>query len=182
MAILRRDDWLQTPQGQALAGAKVFYLTQPADTTDFPPGPLASVFSDLEGTPAANPQLTDGFGHAVAYLSNAQLYTVAFFHPLLGAAPLVLADQSITGGSGSPAVTPFAFGTATDPPIGGVVNGTNTVFTLPIAPATLVIVQFNSAVLVEGVGYTTAIVDGVFTITLAIAPAIGDTVNVFGLI
>lgn len=176
MSILRRDDWLTTPQGQALAGAEVYYLTQPADTTDFPPTPLAAVYSDLSGTPAANPQLTDGYGHAVAYLANTQLYTVAFYHPLLGAEPLVLADQSITGGSGGASVMPFGQTPA------GTINGTNTTFTLTVAPATLLILQYNSAVLVEGVGYTTAIVAGVFTITLAVAPVPGDTLYAFGLL
>lgn len=174
MPILRRDDFLSTPQGQALAGAEVYYLTQPADTTDFPPSPLALVYSDLAGTPAANPQLTDGFGHAVAYLANTQLYTIAFYHPLLGDGPLVLEDQSITGGSGSSAATPFG-----QRPTGDV-DGANTVFTLPFTPS-LLILQNGLGLLLPGLGYNTSIVSGVFTMTLAVAPVSPEVVYASGI-
>lgn len=162
MAIIRRDDWLQTPQGQALSGAYVYYLTQPADTTVYPPTPLASVFSDTSGTPAANPQITDGFGHAVAYLNNGQLYTIAFYHPVLGAnSPLVLPDQSLNSTTSS-AGTPFG-----QIPVGAI-DGTNRVFTLPVTP--LQVTVWLNQPLIPGLGFTTAIVSGVFTITFARAP------------
>ena len=177
MAITRLDRVVQTAQGQAIAGALVYFLTQPADVDTLTP--LASVYSDTSGTAAGNPQVTDGLGQIGCYLDNTQLYTIVVEAPQIQ--QQVYPDQSLAGGAGT-GVTPFAYGTSTNPPIGGVVNGTNTVFTLPIAPSTLVIVQFNSAALVYGVGYTTAIVNGVFTITLAVAPQAGDTLNVFGLI
>ena len=153
----------------------MYYLTQPADTTDFPPSPLATVYSSTGGAAGMNPQQTDGYGHAVAYLNDGQLYTLAFYHPLLGPGPLVLADQSLNGAS-SGGVTPFAYNVSSQ------ITGTNNTFTLPVSPATLVLVQWNSALLVAGVGFTTAIVDGVFTITLSITPKVGQTVNVFGLL
>jgi hypothetical protein len=182
MAILRRDDWLQTPQGQALPGAQVYYLTQPADTTEFPPSPLATVYSDATGTPGTNPVLTDGFGHAVAYLNDGQLYTLAFYHPLLGAAPLVLADQSLNGAS-SGAITPFNGGLVgtSGGIITGAVNGENTVFTLPFTPL-LLFWNLNGQVLQLNVGYTAAVVSGVFTITMAVAPKTGASLNASGIV
>ncbi len=175
MAILRRDDWLTTPQGQALAGAEVYYLTQPADTTEFPPSPLATVYSNTGGSPGDNPGTTDGYGHAVAYLADGQLYTIAFYHPLLGDEPLVLTDQSLNGAS-SGGVTPFAQTPA------GEINGTNKTFTLTVSPSTLLIYLYNTTTLVPGVGYTTAIVSGVFTITMAVAPPAGSVLYAFGIL
>jgi hypothetical protein len=162
MAIIRRDDWLTTPQGQALAGALVYYLTQPANTAVNPPTPLATVYSDNEGTVATNPQMTDGYGHAVAYLDNGQLYTIAFYHPVLGATqPLVLADQSLNSTSSS---APNFFGEVP----AGAIDGTNRVFTTTkVYQTSTVWLNFP---LIPGLGYSTAVVDGVFTITYARAP------------
>lgn len=162
MAIIRRDDWLTTPQGQALSGALVYYLTQPADTAVNPPTPLASVFSDTSGTPATNPQITDGYGHAVAYLNNGQLYTIAFYHPVLGAnSPLVLPDQSLNSTTSS---GPGTFGQVP----AGTIDGTNRIFTLPVVPIQMTL--WLNQPLIPGLGYTTAIVSGVFTITFARPP------------
>jgi lysophospholipase L1-like esterase len=96
MALARRDDWLQNAQGQALSGGLVYYCLQPANTGTIPPSPLANVYADSSGTPAANPQVTDGFGHAVAYIDNSQLYTIVYVHPQMG--KIVLPDQ--WGGTG----------------------------------------------------------------------------------
>ena len=60
MAIVRVDRTVQTAQGQAISGAQFYVLTQPANVTALTP--LASVYSDLSGTPASNPQITDGLG------------------------------------------------------------------------------------------------------------------------
>jgi hypothetical protein len=171
MAILRRDDWLTTPQGQALAGAKVYYLTQPANTAVFPPTPLATVFSDTLGTPAANPQTTDGLGHAVAYMTNGALFTVAIYHPLLGAAPLVLADQALAGGAGTAAFTPRQAST-TAGTITGAIPGS--VFTLPSVPiAGSLVLQWNGQVLTPNLGYT---INGA-VVTLSTAIGSGDNLN-----
>ncbi len=178
MTILRRDDWLTTPQGQALAGAEVYYLTQPATTTSYPPSPVAAVYSNSSGTTAANPQITDGNGHAAAYLAEGQLYTVAFYHPLLGDGLLVLEDQALSGGASSGSVTPFSL-TSADGGIIGTINGANCTFTLSITPTLLTLVR-NVGTLVPGVGYSTATVNGVFTITFAAAPQVGDTLYAFG--
>ncbi len=171
MAITRIDRVVQTAQGQAIAGAQVYFLTQPANVAALTP--LAAVYSDTSGTPAANPQETDGLGQIGCYLDNTQLYTMVVQAPEI--VQQVYPDQSLSGGAGT-GVTPFAQ-TPT-----GLINGTNTVFTLTVAPSTLLILQYNSAVLVEGVGYTTAIVNGVFTVTLAVAPQPGDVLYAFGLL
>lgn len=173
MAIERRDDWLTDAQGRALAGALVYYCTQPATTTTVPPTPLATVYSDTEGDAATNPQVTDGFGHAVAYLDDSVLYTIVFVHPLFGPNPVVLTDQAVpgAGGSGS-SYTPFA-GVPS-----GTINGANTIFTLtnggtPIANVTpaQVIVWCNFP-LINGLGVA---VSG-NQITYASAPQVGDNI------
>ena len=60
MAITRIDRVVQTAQGQAIAGAQVYFLTQPANVETLTP--LASVYSNTSGTPGSNPQETDGLG------------------------------------------------------------------------------------------------------------------------
>src|SRR6185437_2830835 len=108
MAIARDDRWLADAQGRALPGAQVYWCTQPASTTDNPPSPLATIYSDIGGAdPITQPVLTDGFGHAFAYMDDSILYTVVFWHPLFGSSPVVLIDQSIGGGgSGGSTFTP----------------------------------------------------------------------------
>jgi hypothetical protein len=124
MTIARRDDYLTDAQGRALAGAQVYYCTQPASTGSIPPSPLATVYTDTTGDVGVNPVITDGFGHAVAYLTEGVLYTIEFVHPLFGSNPVVLADQTVGGGGGGTGYTPFS-GTPS-----GTINGVNRVFTL----------------------------------------------------
>lgn len=167
--ILRYDRAVQTAQGQAVAGAQAYFLTQPANTTALTP--LANVYSDLTGTPAANPAITDGLGQIAAYLDNAQLYTLVVVSPFL--VTQVYPDQNL-GNSPSTSST-FAQTPA------GTINGSNATFTLTVSPA-LLFLQYNQGTLVPGVGYTTAVVSGVFTITLAVAPQPGDTLFASGIL
>lgn len=167
--ILRLDRVVQTAQGQAVAGAEVYFLTQPANVEALTP--LANVYADTTGTPAANPQLTDGLGQIGCYLDNGQLYTMVVVSPLLQTQ--VYPDQNL-GNSPSGSAT---FGEVPT----GAVNGVNKVFTLTVNPA-LLFWQWGGEVLVPGVGYTTAVVNGVFTVTLAIAPAVGDALYASGIV
>ncbi len=179
MANGRRDDWITDAQGRALAGTLVYYCTQPANVSIVPPTPLATIFSDTAGTAAANPQVTDGFGHAVAYANNSLLYTVVYVNPIFGANNIILPDQIFdnvsAGGGGSVGFTPFA-GVPT-----GAINGSNTTFVLtnggvalPSNPVSLVFwVNFP---LINGQGFTVA---GT-TVTTAQAPQVGDTVYANG--
>jgi hypothetical protein len=124
MTIARRDDYLTDAQGRALAGAQVYYCTQPANTGSVPPGPLAVLFNGISGPPGVpNPVITDGFGHAVAYLTAGVLYTVVFVHPLF-ATPVVLTDQQVGGSGGGSGYTPFS-GVPS-----GTIDGVNRVFPL----------------------------------------------------
>jgi hypothetical protein len=115
----RADFSLQTAQGQAVAGAQVYILTQPANTQALTP--QASLFGSSTGTGLGNcgntgggalaqPLLTDGFGHACAYVV-AGVYTVVYISPLTGTQ--VYPDQSLGGsgggGSGSPGGTNLQF-------------------------------------------------------------------------
>lgn len=169
MPILRRDDSVQTTQGQAVPGAAVYYLTQPANTTTFTP--LANVYSDISGTPADNPQITDGFGHAVAYLDNSQLYTIVWVSPFIG--KIVYTDQNV--GNAVSSLTPILIG-ASD--IQGDVNGTNAVFTLDfVSSPQILLVWQNSAFLIPGVGFTYTQAAGVITITFTNPPFEGDVLS-----
>lgn len=158
MAIVRRDDWLADAQGRALAGATVYYCNQPANTSTVPPSPLATVYADLAATPAANPQITDGFGHTIAYLDDSVLYTITYNHPLFGPNPVVLRDQSLGAGGGGSSVTPVQAST-TSGTISGAIPGSS--FVLPSVPiAGSLVLNANGQVLNPGtilgpsVGYT----------------------------
>lgn len=170
MAIARRDDSLTDAQGRALAGAQVFYCEpQPANTSVIPPSPLATVYSDLAGTPATNPQITDGFGHAIAYLDDTVLYTIVYVHPLFGPNPVVWQDQWLGGGGGSGNVSLFA-GTPT-----GTIDGTNKTFVVvngstPLTALPSQITAWLNFPLIEGLGYVLAVVGGQLQITYAVAP------------
>jgi hypothetical protein len=158
-----------------LAGALVFWCTQPATVgATPPPSPLASIFTDLTGdTPLTQPVITDGFGHADAYMDDSVLYTVSIYHPLFGPYPIVLRDQWLGGGGGGgSSLTPFAG------PLLGTVNGTNKVFTLTnngtalgVAPVQQ-IVWFNFP-LIQGLGYTLS--GDMVTFANAPQPASGGT-------
>jgi hypothetical protein len=175
--ILRKDWTVQTAQGQAVAGAEVYVLTQPADVDALTP--LATVYSDSTGTPAPNPAITDGLGQVALYLDNAQLYTFVVISPLLETQ--VYPDQNL--GNAPATSTPFGGGLVGTPGgiITGTVDGTNRIYTIPFTPS-LLYWQYNQGVLVPGVGYTTAVVAGVFTITVAIAPQVGDTLYASGIL
>src|SRR5208283_3342608 len=156
MAPARDDRYISDAQGRALAGAEVYWCTQPASTANNPPSPLATVYADLAGTiPLAQPVLTDGFGHAFAYMDESVLHTVVIWHPLFGYNPVVLPDQSVGGGSGGGSgLTPFA-GTPN-----GTIDGTNRVFTLtnggtPIPDTTPVqITAWLNFPLIPGLGFS----------------------------
>lgn len=158
MALARDDRYIADALGRALAGAQIYWCTQPATTAVNPPSPLATGYTDLTGdTVQTQPVLADGFGHADIYLDDSILYTVVVWHPLFGPYPIVLIDQSLGGGGGG--------GGSTETPFAGVpigtVDGTNKVFTLangtsPLGTAPIadtVIVWFNFP-LVNGLGYT----------------------------
>lgn len=169
--IARRDDTVTDTTGRALAGVEVYYLTQPADVPALTP--LANVYSNTGGISTTNPQITDAFGHAVAYLDDGSLYTVVYVDPLLNNPATTFPyptyqDQPVGGGS-SAGATPQAEVPA------GTINGTNVTFTLTKTPLPNTLnLQYNSALLIPGLGYTTAVISGVFTITLATAPEVGD--------
>lgn len=169
MALARDDRWVTDAQGRALAGAQVYWCTQPANTANNPPSPLATIYTDLTGdTPITQPVLTDGFGHAWAYMDPTVLYTIVVYHPLFGPNPIVLPDQVIGGGS---SFTGAAFsGTPT-----GTINGTNTVFTVvngstPLTVMPESIIVWLNFPLVENVGYTLAITGGQLQVTFANPP------------
>lgn len=156
MSILRRDDSIVNTLGNAIAGAMVYYLTQPTNLPALTP--LASVFSDSTGTAAANPQITDGFGHAVAYLNDGQLYTIVYVYP--NGTMVVYPDQFVGSSSGAP--TPFGAVPT------GTIDGSNKVFTINrvLSSAT---VWFNVP-LIPGLGYTIAAGGPGMIITYAQAP------------
>ena len=163
MAIFRRDDTCQNTLGNAVAGTAVYYLTQPADTDALTP--LAPVYSDLSGTPAENPQVTDGFGHAVAYLNDGQLYTIVYVYS--SQMKTIYPDQFVGSSSGAP--TPFSG----VPP--ETIDGTRTVFTMVNGSTPLTAIPTISFVyinfgLIPGLGYALSLVGGQVKITFASPP------------
>lgn len=172
MARARDDRYVTDAQGRALSGAQVYWCTQPASTANDPPSPLATIYDSISGgTPETQPILTDGFGHAYAYLDNAVLYTVVIWHPLFGYNPVVLPDQAIAGSGGGGGYTPVQASTNTGA-ISGAIPGS--VFTLPSTPVGgSLVLQQNGQVLTPGLGYS---LSGA-TITLATALTTGDNLN-----
>jgi len=170
MGLARDDRTILDAQGRALAGAQVYWCTQPASTAADPPSPLAVIYADIGGvTPLTQPILSDGFGHADAYMDDSVLYTVVVWHPLFGQDPVVWTDQSIGGAGASSALTPFAGIPA------GTIDGTNKVFTLVnvSTPLTAIPSQYTvwlNVPQIEGVGYTIALVGGQVKVTFAVAP------------
>lgn len=166
MAFFRDDRYVTDALGRALSGAQVFYLTQPANTSVYPPTPLASLFTDETGTvPLTNPVITDGFGHSFAYMDNSVQYTVYIAHPLFGQYPIILPDQAIVGGTVATPGVLFA-GTPS-----GTINGTNRVFTLTNAGIPLLGAPRQADVwlnfpLIPGAGY---VISG-NQLTYAVAP------------
>jgi|SRR5215475_4071708 len=89
----RRDSFIQDALGNALAGAQVFVCKQPADLNDFPPEPLADVFSDSDGEhPLQQPLISDAAGHVLYYVASG-IYTEVFY--FRGRLMKVLRDQAI---------------------------------------------------------------------------------------
>ncbi len=167
MALDRFDVTVQDTQGRALAGAQVFWLTQPATVPPTPPpSPEASIFADINGiTPLTQPQLSNGFGQAFAYMDDSILYTLAIYHPLFGENPLIYPDQSLAGGGGGgSSLIPFA-GTPS-----GTINGTNTVFTYAVPANPTQLTVWLNFPLINGLGYTWSWTGGTLTITYAVAP------------
>jgi hypothetical protein len=161
----RDDRYISDAQGRAISGASIWYCSQPAVTTSLPPTPLATVYDDNEADEVlSQPILTDGDGHAFAYMDATQLYTVVISHPLLGPNPLVLPDQTVGGGSGGVGLRPVE-----ETPI-GTIDGNNTIFTLtyPVSQPTI----WNNYSLIPGLGYTLSGA-GNQTITFANAPRPG---------
>jgi len=171
MAIARDDRVLTDAQGRALAGARVYYCLQPATVPSVaPPSPLATVYSDLAGTPQTQPIITDGFGHVWAYMDDAPLYTVVMYHPLFGANPIYWIDQRI-GGSGGSGNTVSAFAGVPQ----GTIDGVNTVFTMVngTTPLTTIPTQYEvwlNFPLIVNLGYTVGISGGQVQITYAVPP------------
>jgi hypothetical protein len=108
---------LQTALGQAVAGAEVYFLTQPANVQTL--SPQASVYSSATGGAVSQPVLTNGFGECSAYLTPG-IYTVVYVSPLTGT--ISYPDQNIAVGGGTP-------GSVTFDEIG---SGTNTIATMQV--------------------------------------------------
>jgi hypothetical protein len=99
MAVLfRKDGWVKSTLGPAIAGAQVYVCSQPADTAFVPPLPQIPLFSDPNGVaPLAQPVITDGFGH-YNYYAEAGFYTEAIVNG--GKVQQVYLDQMV----GTPSV------------------------------------------------------------------------------
>ena len=81
--------------GVAVQGVEVYVLTQPADITDFPPSPLATLYAYQNGlVPLANPVITDGFGNYFFY-TGIGFYTLYIYDPLGRIDTEIFPDQEI---------------------------------------------------------------------------------------
>lgn len=75
-AFFRRDDFVKSTLGPAVAGAQLFVCTQPANVPTGlsavtpNPTPLATIYSDVNGlVPITQPIISDGFGHTNFYVA-----------------------------------------------------------------------------------------------------------------
>jgi hypothetical protein len=162
----RIDRWITDALGNALAGVNVAICSQPANTTTLPPSPLVALYADPNGvTPVTNPLVTDGVGHAFAYLAGG-VYTIMSYAP--GVLTIITPDQTVT----SPEQAGYNNDSSNAGTITGAINGTNTVFVLSATPAPASTLIFVVNGLIQA-GYT---VSG-STVTLAVAPSAGSTLN-----
>jgi hypothetical protein len=178
MAIVRDDRWVSDALGRALAGAQVFYCTQPASIAVLPPSPLATLYTSTAGSETVSqPLITDGFGHAFTYADNSVLYTIVIAHPLFPPNPsynnlpvVVLMDQILGGGGGGSGASPFQ-GVPQ-----GTIDGANRTFILtnngtPLTENPEQVTVWLNFPLVPGVGYSgPTLVSGFSTIVFATAP------------
>ena len=98
----RTDDWVKSALGPAVSGAHLYWCTQPATVPNSEqqggPTPQAQLYADPAGlNPLSQPVITDGFGHADAYLAPG-VYLLAVYNngSLMASYP----DQSIGVGGG----------------------------------------------------------------------------------
>lgn len=89
-----QDCQLQTSLGQAVAGASVYFLTQPANTSNLTP--QAQVYSSSTGGTVTQPLKTDGHGQCAAYLDPGT-YTVVYQSQFTGT--LIYPDQTVSFGA-----------------------------------------------------------------------------------
>lgn len=178
MAIVRDDRWVSDALGRALAGAQVYYCTQPASITVLPPSPLATLYTSTSGSVTeSQPLITDGFGHAYTYADNSVAYTIVIVHPLFPPDPnynnlnvVVLTDQILGGGGGGSGSTPFS-GIPS-----GTIDGTNRTFTLTNAGVPLTVLPTEATIwlnfpLIPGLGFSgPTLVGGQAQIVFATAP------------
>ncbi len=99
----RADGWVKLVSGQAVPGAQIYVLKQPANVIPpitppntipipFIPNPQVQVYSDAGFTSVSQPIITDGFGHYDFYTLPG-LYTVAIYFG--GKLQQFYVDQSI---------------------------------------------------------------------------------------
>jgi hypothetical protein len=145
----------------------------PTDWAMQPLTPDTGTASITQSNQLAQPLITDGFGHSIAYLDDSVLYTIVFVHPLFGANPVVLTDQAISG-SGSSGGLPAPVVPSGTP------NGTLRSFGLPYAPSHPANGQlFNSGSYARyGVDYN---ISGATITWIGITPPqVGDNLVYFG--
>ena len=105
-----------------MSGAPVYNLTQSANATTLTL--LATVYSDTLGTPSLNPQTTDSFGHAAAYVNDSQLYTIVWVNTLIG--QIIYTVQTVGNAVSSISISQQVSTGETD--------GTNHTFTISVTP------------------------------------------------
>lgn len=103
MSINRYDGSINSAGlGTACQGVLVYVLTQPANTSVFPPTPLATLYTDSTGgTQLPNPVISDGNGNFFFY-TNTGIYTL-YYHDPFGRIPdEIFPDQEVvTQGGGT---------------------------------------------------------------------------------
>ena len=156
MSYFRRDDFVDAAIfGYSIPNIAVTYLMQPGLTP-------ATVYANATGAggAVANPQFTDGLGHAVAYVA-AGTYTIIYSGEQIQT--MTLPDQSI-GGAGGSSVTFFA-GVPS-----GAIDGVNRVFTFAVPSDPLQFSVWLNFPLIVNVGYTASWATETLTIVYAVAP------------
>lgn len=167
---VRGDFSLTTAMGQAVSGASVYVLSQPASTTTFTP--TINLFGSLSGSGAAvcggagglitNPLTTDQFGHACAYFSPG-VYTVCYVSPLVGTQCYLDQSYANTSGSVPPQISPQEIGTtflADGFPSSCTVSGTTYTTQLDCAwrtalASTASVTESPTVIVSSGTAYTT---------------------------
>ena len=167
--LFRRDEVVLTDQGEPISGVSIYVCGQPANTGSIPPSPLVQLYSDPAGaTLLTKPPQTDSAGRA-SYYTLPGAYSIVYYSTQIAGLTVVLTDQIVASPTGA---VNCVNDSSTAGTLKGVIDGSNTVYTLSATPAlsTSLVLSVGGLVIT---GWTLSL----STVTLPYPPQPGNTIE-----